>query len=690
MTRWFPFLIAAAAIVAYANSFSAPFIMDDARVVTGSSSLHTLWPPWKAVNVPTRWIADLSFAVNFAVGGFTPADFRITNILIHALAGLFLYGIVRRTLRLPRLSGSFGGHADGLALVIAALWVVHPLQTNCVTYIAQRIEALMGLFFLATVYCFIRSATAAQPRRWSNAAIVCCALGMGTKEVMVTAPVVLLIYDGLLVSPSWTAALRARWKVHLALFLTVGIFALLFLMGIGKATGLNVTLLGRMVSPWRYLLTQTGVITHYLRLVFVPDALCINYRWPIAHGFGDVWPAATAIAALGIITAGGLLARRTFAFPLAWMFVILAPTSSILPIPDAAFEHRMYLPLAGALALTVLGLHAGWQRLGLRFPRLARAPVVLMLLAAVATACLITLTRARNADYLSDESLWKDVIAKRPGNYNGYFGLSGAWLAQGRNEEVIRLLEPLLTRMPDYSRMPYEEIARQWNADPSLPCIDYSIIHSILGFAYLNTCRTNESVRHLMEAMRVSPSRPTPYLNMGRIAFANGKLDEATMWLKHAYLRDPGNPDVLCTLASVHAVCKRWAAAMKLFRATLVANPTHGFARAQLAWMLATCPDAAVRNGPEAVAMAEPLVAMSGGSSARAHDILAAAYAESGQFDKAVFHANEALRMIGEKTSEVVQREENTPTQPIPGFSLAAVTARLRLYERQLPFRDTQ
>ncbi len=690
LSRWFPFLLCVAAVLAYSNSFSAPFIMDDRRMVIENASLHTLWPPWKAILCPPRWVSDLSFALNVAIGGYTPADFRVTNILIHTIVSLFLYGIVRRTLRLPRLQPTFGEYADPLALTTALLWVVHPLGTNCVTYVAQRIEAIMALFLLATLYCFIRTVTSHHPRRWAGATIAFCAVGMGTKEIMATAPLLLFLYDGIFISPSWSAAWRTRWKLHLALWLTTAIFGLLLLMNMGLAVARNEPLLGRLCSPWQYLLTQTQVITHYLRLVYWPDALCINYRWPIATELAAVWPTTLSLSLLGMGTLIGLLTRKTFAFPLAAMFVILAPTSSFLPIPDAAFEHRMYLPMAGLLALTVTVFFAAWLRLVSRLESRRLAGAGFFLLAFGIATCALVLTRTRNTDFLSEDTLWQDVIRKRPGNFLGYVALANDSTTKGRNAKAIRILEDILPSMPDYSRMSFPEIVQARRTNPSNPDKEYSMAHSILGFAYLNLGRTNESVRHLREAIRVYPLRPTPYLNMGRIAMADGKLAESAFWLKQAYARNPRNQDVLCTLASVESMRGNWDFAVRLYRETLRLNPMHGFARSQLAWIRATCPVEKCRDGATALQLAQPLVAMSRGRSPRAYDILGAAYAEAGQFEKAVESANQALQLLS-RTEESRKEHSGTPDagQAMIRKRMDEISGRIALYKQGKPYRET-
>lgn len=690
-TKWFPVILIAGGILAYANSFSAPFILDDSRVITGNPNIHTLWPPWKAVYVPTRWVADISFAVNLAISGFTPADFRMTNILIHILAGLLLYGIVRGTLRLPRFEGRFEESADWLALATALLWTVHPLQTGCVTYIAQRIEALMGLFYLATFYCFTRAVGSPNPRRWISAAVALCAAGMGTKEVMATAPLMVFIYDGLLVSSSWSEALRRRWKTHLALFLTIGIFALLFLMGIGIAAEQNTSLLGRMVSPWRYLLTQTEVITHYLRLSFVPTQLCLSYRWPIAKGLLDVWPTACFISALGIVTLAGLVRRKVWAFPLVWLFVILAPTSSILPIPDAAFDHRMYLPLAGVLALTFAGWHCVVQYLHNRFghpPLLLPALWIPVVGIAVWFAFL---TAARNSDYRSEETIWRDVIRKRPSNCRGYVALSATLIRQGQDDTAIHFLNRVLAILPDYSKQSRNSIVQQQDLDPSVPILEYTTAHSLLGAACLNTGHTNESILHLREALRVDPTRPTPYLNLGRIAMAQKKYQESLSWLRYAHLYKPNDQDTLCIMASVYAIQKNWVKSIEHYETVLKINPTMGFARAQLAWTLATCPDAGCRNGPRAVELALPLISMTQGYSPRAYDILAAAYAEAGKYDKAVQHAKTAIQLLEKHGDSAISPDNASVADDAlhEASLLEQIRQRITLYRQQTPFRDT-
>src|SRR5205085_665567 len=136
---------------------------------------------------------------------------------IHLLAGLTLFGVVRRTLRLPRLPARSASSADGLAFAVALLWLVHPLHTHAVTYLVQRCESMMGLFYLLALYGLVRASTSPGARLWYLLSLLAALLGSATKEVMVTAPAVLLVYDRVFLADGWRDLVRRRFLYHAAL-----------------------------------------------------------------------------------------------------------------------------------------------------------------------------------------------------------------------------------------------------------------------------------------------------------------------------------------------------------------------------------------------------------------------------------------------------------------------------------------
>lgn len=224
VSRWAVFLAGAilvlAALAAYHNSFSGPFIWDDLLSITDNPTIRhfgsALSPP-NDVGVGGRPIGNLTLALNYALGGTEVWGYHAFNLLIHTLAGLTLFGIVRRTLQRPVLNERFGTFALPLALAVAVIWTVHPLQTEAVTYITQRYESMMGLFYLLTLYCFVRSVESAAPAKWQILSVVACLLGVMSKEIIVTAPVMVLLYDRTFVAGSFLEAWRRRWRYYLGL-----------------------------------------------------------------------------------------------------------------------------------------------------------------------------------------------------------------------------------------------------------------------------------------------------------------------------------------------------------------------------------------------------------------------------------------------------------------------------------------
>ena len=189
-------------------------------------SLSGAWSQPRNTPLAGRPVAGLTFALNFAANEVDAAAYRATNIAIHIACALLLFGLVRRTLALSQLHARFGGAASNLAFAIALLWVVHPLTTDAVTYVTQRTESLMALCYLITLYASLRghreSAThnGRSTLLWQAVAVAACAFGMGVKESMVTAPVVVALFDRVFLFDSFRAAIAVRWRLYVSLALT--------------------------------------------------------------------------------------------------------------------------------------------------------------------------------------------------------------------------------------------------------------------------------------------------------------------------------------------------------------------------------------------------------------------------------------------------------------------------------------
>src|SRR5262245_37858089 len=190
-------------LLAYANACTGPFVFDDETTIVPNQFIRNLWsgqvlgaPPQSALS--GRPVVAVSFAVNYAIDGLNPWGYHAFNLGIHLLTGLLVFGIARQTLANPRLPETLVSAASVLALTISLIWLAHPLNSEVVGYVTQRTEAMMGLWFLLTLYASIRAFGSANPARWSSLAISACSLGMATKESMVTAPVLVLLYGSVL------------------------------------------------------------------------------------------------------------------------------------------------------------------------------------------------------------------------------------------------------------------------------------------------------------------------------------------------------------------------------------------------------------------------------------------------------------------------------------------------------------
>lgn len=548
-------VIAAAGALAYANSFAGVFLLDDYRHIVTNESIRSLLPLAKHLQ-DFRPLVHFTLALNYAVGGLQVWSYHALNLAIHVLAGWTLFGIVRRTLGLEDLAPSFESPTL-FALAVAVIWVVHPIQTQAVTYLIQRGESMMGLFYLLTLYGALRGTTSARPRAWYALSIACCAAGMLSKEAMVTAPVAVYLLDAVFLGRSWSAPLRARWALYLGLGATWSLLvASGLLRELVRGSTEHVVDIGFQVealSPWRYLLTQPEVLLHYLRLCFWPSRLCLDYGWELVSSWRQAVIPGSVILALLLITAVAMRRKPGLGALGAWVFLVLAPTSSIVPIQVFAFEHRMYLPLAAIVVLALLGGAAVRDRL-LR-ARPSRAGAIRgasMGLVVLAIAALCGRTVARNADYRSATRMWADVVAQRPRNARAWNAYGVALSVEGRFEESRQAYEHALAVEPDAGEYHgnmgrvLTKLGRPAEAVPhyrialSTAGKDANLHHS-LAVALERSGEPEESIREYRETIRLEPEHPFARFNMGVVLMRASRWEEAERAFSEVVRRSPGD-----------------------------------------------------------------------------------------------------------------------------------------------------
>ncbi len=504
--------IIAAGFWAYHNSFSGAFILDDDMRILRNFHIRHLWPIWDVFRGTSRPLVELSLAINYALGGTHVIGYHIVNFFIHLCAALVLFGVVRRTFQTEFLRTRYEDASNGLALSIALLWIVHPLQTESVTYIIQRAESLMGLCYLTTLYCVIRGITSEKQRGWYMAAVIACTAGMASKPIMVTAPLLVLLYDRTFISGTFRQALNQRKGLYLGLTVTWGLFAVL-LATVPADPGAG---LGIKTSPLAYAKTQPGVLLHYLKLSIWPKSLCLYYGWPAVSTLKEIVGPLLVIGPLIFLTLWALRTHQYIGFLGAWFFLILAPSSSFIPIQDYVFEHRMYLSLAAIIGLVVLG---GYELLGLLLvSRQHLRRITAIACVAISMVFLGLTTIHRNEDYRSEESIWRDTISKSSNSALVRANMGVALNKQGHLEEA---------------KIQFIEILQQ---DPNNANAHYN-----LGNVLDEQGDFEEAKVHYLQALKLKPSFAEAYGNLGFVLDKQGHSEEAKDYYLQALQLNPNS-----------------------------------------------------------------------------------------------------------------------------------------------------
>ncbi|MEO6027128.1 MAG: tetratricopeptide repeat protein [Candidatus Binatia bacterium] len=607
--RLHPLLIVALTFIAYHATFTAPFLFDDAQFVKGST-LHTL--SWAVVQGTTRPLVQLSLALNWAAGGADVVGYHVVNFVVHVLAALALYGIVRRTLASTRFTPRWRNVAPELALATSLVFAVHPLQSESVSYVIQRAESLMGFFYLATLYAVIRGVGARRPWPWYAAAITACGLGMLTKPVMVTAPFIALMYDRVFLAGSWARAWRERGALHAALFAT-WLLLILLLGGGAHESAATSGFAMRDVTWGEFVRSQPGVILRYLQLVVWPHGLVLDYGWPPAVGTAATVVPTLVLAAVGGGAAWAVRGVPALGFLVAAFLVTLAPSSSVIPIRDLAFEHRMYLPLAALAALLVA---AGWALLPRARLAAASERRVAAAVAASVVVALTLLTIDRNHDYRSSIAMWTDVTTKRPANTRAWSNLAQALMAEGRADDAMPAARTALQLDPDFAdahihlghalaaRREYTAAVRHY-ADAVRLNPESSEAQNNWGAALADQKRYAEAEPHYVEALRLTPDYAEAMNNLAVVLMNRGEFDRAEALYRDSLRLSSRNAEAYSNFGGLRTRQKRFAEAVQQYEQALALKP----------------------------------------DSAEIHFNLALALAGVGRRDEAAAHANDALRL---------------------------------------------
>jgi tetratricopeptide (TPR) repeat protein len=585
---------------------------------------------------------------------------------------------LRPTAALPAAPPS----APWIALTAAALFLVHPVQTQAVTYIVQRFASLAALFYLLTVICYLfgRLSAPTGVRRWGwyGAALLTTLLAMKTKENTFTLPFMLMLVEVVF----FGLPTRRGWLGLLLFLLSLPLIPLshpsLMKEGLPRAT--------MEISRLDYLFTQFRVIVTYLRLLVLPLHQNLDYDYPVFH---SLFQLPVFFSFLGLLGLGGgalwLLLRkpapsptgRLLAFGVLWFFLTLSIESSIIPIRDVIYEHRLYLPSVGLFLATGAALFGDSAR------RRVGVAVVVGFVVLVFSAA----TYARNQVWQSERSLWQDVVQKSPRKARGHNNLGASFADQEQWKEALSEYQIALTLHPDqptftsiqnnmgnaYTSLgqldaaqqayntaitsepahapahnglgnvyrlqgraedAFNEFQKALRLDP-----DYAEAHNNLGLLYQAHGRLDAALQEFQTAIRLSPESAEPYNNQGLIYGTQGHLDEAITAFEQALILNPRMADAHDNLGLIYNRQGRTDDAMREYDAALTLNPDYSKAHNNLGNLYLKLKrfDEAIREYQRAVS--------SNPNYAKAHYNLGVVHYQQGRLSQAVEELQRAVQL---------------------------------------------
>lgn len=578
-------LISLLGILVYANTFKVPFVFDDRSGILENPEIRSFHDAIHTANL-SRVVGVLTFAFNYQLNNINVTGYHIVNLLIHIGDALMVFLLISLTLGTPyfrnRLSSTAAGLKDQtliVALFAALFFVAHPVETQAVTYTVQRFTSLSTLFFLLSLvmyakYRFFSEATETEAKAYRIpagprerkifsyvASLIAAVLAMLTKEIAFTLPVIIALWE----FSFFSGGIKKR-------LLRVSPFLLMLpLIPFGHMfSGISlVSAAGETAPPPAvdYLLTQFRVIVTYLRLLVLPVGQNFDYDYPVYHSFAE--PAVfLSFIFLAALLAGGILMYflsawkkgppllRLAAFGVLWFFITLSVESSIIPIADVIFEHRLYLPSIGFFMTAVVGVQmAISSRLGIKALAGKIAVIVMSLLVLTAAATAI----ARNNVWRDELHLWEDTVAKSPGSPRAHNNLGVAYTNVGEKKKAE------------------EQFLLSIQLRPA-----YAAAHNNLGTAYQSDGEMEKARTEYLQALEVMPDYAQAHNNLGLVYEITGEPDKAANEFSQAIKYKPDYADAYYNLGMNFADKQSYLEALGLFQKAIELKPDYAEAHNNL------------------------------------------------------------------------------------------------------------
>lgn len=565
---------------------------------------------WAFTNVhaanwhPLTW---LSHMLDCQLYGFNPGYHHLTNVLLHTATSILLFLVLRRMTAFLWRSA-----------FVAAVFVIHPLRAESVAWVAERKDLLSGLFFVLTLAAYVRFARGSWSTARYGLVLFLFALGLMCKPMLVTLPLVLLLLDYWPLNRLAPASNEAKSLPLSRLILEKLPLLALSAGSAGATLFAQKTAMEPLADTSLIMKLGNAIISSvaYMRQMLWPSDLIAYYPFSVSE-ITLARVLGSGVVLVSISVAVFFLRRyRYLVTGWLWYLIMLGPVIGILQVGNQARADRYtYLTQIGlALAITwaVADLCARWPHRRLFIGSLS----------AIILTTLILTARTQVSFWKDSQTLWSQVLSRSPNNVMAELNLGEAVLMLGRTTEAITHFERALHNAPRLATA-----------------------HGSLGAALLKIGQVEAALSHFQQSLESKPNQASVHSSMAVALLEIGRVDESMTHLRKALEIDPNDGDTHYNLGNTFLQMGRARESLAAYNQAIKINPADAHALNNMAWILATWPDALIRDGNKAVALAERADSLTQGESPVIGATLAAAYAESGRFDDAVKRAQRALQL---------------------------------------------
>ena len=561
-----PWILSAIAALSYYPSLHYNFQFDDIANIQKFYGIRHNSFSTMFLQGP-RWLPGVLNSINYQLGGFAPFYYRVFNVSFHIITGIFVFYLVLCALSGLQKNSFFKQYSYAIAYTTAALFVLHPVQTQTVSYVIQgRMEGLAGLFVIAMGVWFLKLTQAKSlfsKILFSILLIISGIISCGTKEIAIVSPFLIILLDWFFVAEGNWHSFKKRLFIHVGIFVLIYGIYLYFLkptfftkiFGLQMEARNNIGNLltekpGEKILPLHFFISQFKVVLHYIVMFIWPFTISVEYDWKLVTHFGavDCILPLIVLLMLGSIIAYLLKKNRShfIGFCALWFAIVIAPRSSIIPSSELLTDYKTYLASVGILLLIAAGIVKIVSELTpylvarISFMNHARAQYLFITLLAMPTGFL---TYNRNKVWRSAEEFWSNIIENAPGKARAYNNLGVALSEQGRVQEAIPLYKKAISMDRNYPD----------------PCNN-------LAVAYSMTNKINLAINTLKAAIRMHPYYPEAYNNLASFYITKKELDTAEKMLQVAIQIRPHYGKAYFNMGKLHMEKQQYEKALECFK----------------------------------------------------------------------------------------------------------------------------